>query len=102
MKRVAYLVLCHTDPPQLKRLTNALDHRADFFIHVDLKSDISAFMALSLPNTARFIEERERVSWGGFSLLDYFSRRAFARRRPALVESAEVRARINSNVDGRR
>ena len=69
MKRVAYLILCHTDPPQLERLTNALDHRADFFIHVDLKSDISAFMALSLPNTARFIEERERVSWGGFSIV---------------------------------
>ena len=69
MKRVAYLILCHTDPPQLARLTHALDHRADFFIHVDLKSDISAFTALSLPNTAHFIEERERVSWGGFSIV---------------------------------
>ena len=40
---IAYLISAHTDAPQLKRLIEALHSDAEFFIHIDSKSDLSAF-----------------------------------------------------------
>ena len=45
-QRMAYLILAHTDPEQVRRLCAMLllDEEADIYIHVDLKSkhDFSA------------------------------------------------------------
>jgi len=38
-------MLVHANPSQLQRLINRLAHPdADFYIHVDLKADISPFL----------------------------------------------------------
>lgn len=43
--KIAYLIMAHTDAPQLGRLLSALSVGAttDFYIHIDRKSDRAAF-----------------------------------------------------------
>ena len=43
---IAFLISAHTDAPQLKRLIEALPADADFFVHIDAKSDITPFTLL--------------------------------------------------------
>jgi hypothetical protein len=68
-RRLAFLVLAHADPAQLARLIHALDWRADFFVHVDAKSDIRPFLERSWPASVRFLSDRVAVRWGGFSMV---------------------------------
>lgn len=69
---MAYLILAHTDPEQVRRLCAMLllDEEADIYIHVDLKSkhDFSACQALST-DRIRFTAERHRVYWSGFNMV---------------------------------
>ena len=69
--RIAYLILTHTDPQQLKRLVASL-YVADstfFFIHVDAKQDIIPFQAaLQDCHDYQFIPKRIAINWGGYSL----------------------------------
>ncbi|MEH6307510.1 beta-1,6-N-acetylglucosaminyltransferase [Olivibacter sp. CPCC 100613] len=68
-KKIAYLIAAHSDPEHLKRLVNALDYNADFFIHIDLKQQIEPFLEhINKPNVF-FLEEEDRIKvyWGGFS-----------------------------------
>lgn len=61
---IAYLISAHTDAPQLKRLIEALHEDADFFIHIDKKSDITKFTSIIQGENIHFIEERCDVRWG--------------------------------------
>lgn len=65
-----YIILAHKNPLQLKKMIEQLDDKLSFFyIHIDLKSDISAFKKnISLPNV-HFIEKRENCLWGDFSIV---------------------------------
>jgi Core-2/I-Branching enzyme len=68
--RVAYLILAHNTPNHLSRLVRALDSpNADFFIHVDRKSDISPFRDRFSQSNVRFAEDRVAVYWGEFSIV---------------------------------
>lgn len=68
---VAYLILTHTDPHQLERLVGVLDNpEARIFIHLDAKVDEKDFFNKQLPSSAKFIEDRVKVSWGGVSIID--------------------------------
>ena len=69
--RLAYLVLAHAYPEQLKRLIGRLTHeQADFYIHVDLKTDITPFMSIaSSNNNVQFVTDRVRVNWGGYTIV---------------------------------
>jgi hypothetical protein len=69
MSKIAYLILCHTDPQQLGRLIAALDTDADFFIHVDAKAPAEQFRAATTSQNAHFIAERINVYWAGFSIV---------------------------------
>lgn len=69
-KKIAYLILAHTDPRHLERLVNAIDYQAKIFIHVDKKSDIQPFKALKLPSSASFIDERVEIYWAGISMVE--------------------------------
>ena len=61
--KIAHLILIHENPPQLKRLIQRLAHPdADFYIHVDLKTDIKPFLFLQSKNV-KFIANRVKVSW---------------------------------------
>ncbi|ANF45122.1 hypothetical protein AZK53_05345 [Priestia megaterium] len=70
MDKIAYLVLAHNDPSHLKRMINALDYRADFYIHLDLKVTIDDFKSVIGEKSNIFwIDERVKVNWGGFNMV---------------------------------
>jgi hypothetical protein len=63
--RVAYLILAHNTPKHPSRLVRALDSpNADFFIHVDRKSDISLSRDRFSQSNVTFAEDRVAVYWG--------------------------------------
>lgn len=67
--KIAHLILTHANPHQLKRLVERLAHPdADFYIHVDLKTDIQPFLFLESENI-KFIKNRVSVHWGGYSIV---------------------------------
>lgn len=67
--KIAHLILIHENPSQLKRLIQRLAHPdADFYIHVDLKTDISPFLFLQAKDV-KFIVNRVRVHWGAYSIV---------------------------------
>lgn len=66
--KIAYLILAHHQPEQMVRLINALNStRVSFFIHVDLKFDISLFNNLNLGANVIFLNKRILVNHSGFS-----------------------------------
>jgi hypothetical protein len=46
MINLAFLISAHTDEAHLKRLVDALPESADFYIHIDQKSDIDKFKTI--------------------------------------------------------
>lgn len=72
MQKLCYLILAYDDPVNLKRLVDRLRNKeeADFYIHIDKKSDIAPFVEAlgSYPNVT-FLENREKIYWGGFSII---------------------------------
>ena len=58
---LAYLISAYTDPDHLARLIAALDHEADFYVHVDANVDDAPFRRL-LPKKVHFVP-RHHVSW---------------------------------------
>lgn len=68
---LAYLISAHTDAPQLKRLIEALQDDAHFFIHIDKKSDISPFTTLLNGDRIHFLDERFDVQWGTLIEVQY-------------------------------
>ncbi|MGG7058141.1 beta-1,6-N-acetylglucosaminyltransferase [Clostridium tertium] len=69
MIKIAYLILCHVDSEHIARLANKIStDNAHVYIHVDLESDINDFKnKLPESNNIRFIDERVKAYWGGFS-----------------------------------
>ncbi|WP_159947789.1 beta-1,6-N-acetylglucosaminyltransferase [Polaribacter septentrionalilitoris] len=63
-----YIITVHTNPNHLKRLINKLnDKNSEFYIHLDLKSEINHFKKIvKLPNVV-FIEKRVKCIWGDIS-----------------------------------
>lgn len=68
---IAYLISAHTDAPQLKRLIDALQPDADFFIHIDKKSDITPFTSLVKGRRIHFLTNRVDVVWGTMVEVEY-------------------------------
>ncbi len=68
--KIAHLILTHANNPvQLKRLIKSLAHAdADFYIHVDLKTDIEALLPLANGHVF-FIQNRIKVYWGAYSIV---------------------------------
>lgn len=65
-----YIITAHTNPEQLKRLICKLnDEYSIFYIHIDLKSDISEFKKVIDFNNVIFIENRIDCIWGDFSIV---------------------------------
>ncbi len=68
--KLAHLVLCHVNPEQVKRLVTALYHEdADIYIHVDRKVPIEPFLPLTALPNVYLVQERVRVYWGGYSIV---------------------------------
>ncbi len=68
--RIAYLVLCHTDPAQFHRLVEALTGNADFFVHVDAKVNLEEFKPSTNRDDVFLLERRINVYWAGFSIVE--------------------------------
>jgi hypothetical protein len=67
--KVAYLILAHANPAMLKELVTAIKKPKEMiFVHIDKKNEIVPFKKL-LAEQCTFIEERENVSWGSFSII---------------------------------
>lgn len=67
--KIAYLVVAHRNPVLLGREFRALaSDDADFFIHIDKKSDILEFTK-EVGGIAHFLENRRPVYWAGFSIV---------------------------------
>ncbi|MEQ7799523.1 beta-1,6-N-acetylglucosaminyltransferase [Pedobacter sp. ASV1-7] len=68
--RIAHLIMIHKDPNQTIRLIKRLQHpNADFYIHVDAKSNIEDFKDVVFADQITFINNRINCNWGGNSLL---------------------------------
>jgi len=68
--KIAHLILAHTGPAQLARLLRRLKHsQADCYIHLDLKANIKEFLFLAEDNQVFFVEKREQVKWGAYSIV---------------------------------
>jgi hypothetical protein len=68
--KIAHLILAHTAPEQLYRLVKRLAHQdAFFFIHVDLKADVTQFASLLQVDKVTFVKERINVKWGAYSIV---------------------------------
>ncbi len=66
-----FLILVHKNPQQLLMLLKQLEsNESHFLIHVDLKSEIEDFKALtkSIKNI-HYIKERYNVGWGSFNMV---------------------------------
>ena len=69
MTKIAYLLMAHRDPQQIKRLVDSLADSGDFFIHIDKKVDITPFNnLLASYSSVHFINKRIRVNWAGWSM----------------------------------
>jgi hypothetical protein len=68
--RIAHLITAHANPAQLERLVMSLQHPdADFYLFIDLKTDIAPFLEIgNLPNV-KFIEKRVSIFWGEYSIV---------------------------------
>lgn len=71
MMKFAYLISAFTDPPQLKRLVEALHPDAHFFIHIDKHSSLSAFTSILQGENIHFLQDRIAVRWGTITQVDF-------------------------------
>ena len=68
--KIAYLILAHNTPKHLQRLITALSSSSScFFIHLDKKSDVDAFLGIDGDNI-HFAETPIPVFWGDFSQVE--------------------------------
>ena len=68
--RIAYLILCHTDPKHIGRLARKITMNTEnkAFIHVDAKQEIKPYLdELSNVKTVSFLTKRIKINWGGWS-----------------------------------
>jgi hypothetical protein len=68
--RIAHIIIAHKNPAQLERLIRAMRHpKFDFYIHLDKKTDITAFKYLEELGQVYLILNRTVCNWGGFSVV---------------------------------
>ncbi|PJJ84966.1 beta-1,6-N-acetylglucosaminyltransferase [Mucilaginibacter auburnensis] len=68
--KLAHLILAHSQPEQLERLLGKLQHNdADIYIHLDKKTDITAFQHLAKIRNVYFIKNRVKVYWGSYNIV---------------------------------
>lgn len=68
--RIAHLVICHIYPEQVIRLVRMLAHPdADVYVHIDRKTDAAPFAPLAAIPHVYLVQERVRVHWGGYSIV---------------------------------
>lgn len=70
---IAYLILCHTDPKHIRRLTEKITKNTNdvAFVHVDGKCDLISFQhELKNNSQVQILKKRVPVNWGGYSSIE--------------------------------
>lgn len=68
--KLCHLIMTYKNAAQLNRLVKALSSpAADIYVHVDKKFDVDLFKQIEGGPNVYFIENRQRINWGGFSLV---------------------------------
>lgn len=68
--KLAHVILAHAHPGHLQRMVRRLSHPdSDVYVHVDAKTDITPFLPIASQGKVYFVKKREKVSWGGYSLV---------------------------------
>lgn len=68
--KIAYILLAHNNPSQLKRLVDSLKNTGDFYIHIDKKSDIRPFkQVFEGMDSVHLLKRRVNVTWAGWSMV---------------------------------
>ncbi len=68
---IAHLILAHNNPQQLLRLVNRLQHKdADFYIHIDKKTDITPFLSIGQQKNVTLLRNRIAIKWGAYSMIE--------------------------------
>jgi hypothetical protein len=70
MKKLAYLILVHSDAQQFGKLISSLGENCDIYVHVDKKADISPFLKIAGGKNVIFAKSRVSISWAGISMID--------------------------------
>ena len=71
LMRLAYLILAHRLPSQLRILIDLCQHpQVDFYIHVDKKISLTQFKDTLPDSNLFFIQNRVCCRWGTFSLVE--------------------------------
>lgn len=71
MKKIAYLILAHSDSTHLKRLIENIDYKCDIYIHVDKKANIEDFKnKIKDKSNIYFSDNRFDIQWGGFNMIN--------------------------------
>ncbi len=71
--KIAYLIMVHKDPKQIKRLVDSISSSGDCFIHVDKKTDIIPFEdCLQKSSNVFFMKRRIRVNWAAWSMVQVY------------------------------
>ncbi len=73
--KIAYLIMAHRDPGQVKRLVESIIDSGDCFIHIDKKTDDAPFRAI-LADYERvfFMKNRTRVNWAAWSIVCVYTK----------------------------
>lgn len=68
---IAYMITAHSQPSHLQHLVFALNNQSThFYIHIDKKSDMSAFLQYSFPSDVVFLKNRVVIHHAGISLVN--------------------------------
>ncbi len=68
--RVAYLVLAHDRPQQLRKLVDAIQAPwADILIHIDKKAKLAPFVDACAGAPVHFHEPRRKIHWSGWGVM---------------------------------
>ena len=68
--RIAYLIVAHEHPERLRTLVEAIEAPwADIFIHIDKKEPLAPYQECLKDKNVRFIENRIKGNWAGWSLV---------------------------------
>ncbi len=71
--KVAYLIMAHRDPEQIKRLVDSIYDSGDCFIHIDKKVDENPFKeCLTGYERVCFMKNRIRVNWAAWSMVQVY------------------------------
>lgn len=70
MMKLAFLILAHNAPTQLKRLIESLPQNSVFIVHIDAKANLQSFTSIIDDSRVFFIENRTNVMWGSIGVVE--------------------------------